>query len=100
VDVRVELAKAPDLAVLLGHQPLVEGGDLDVEVEPRQVEVGAEVPDGAAGGVPLDGEGGRLVLPLDPVEVEQAGELALGVVREGDGIGRPSRSRAGGHDRR
>src|SRR4029453_1678313 len=98
-DVRVELAQAPDLAVLLGHQPLVERGDLDVEPEGGQVEVGAEVLRRLPGGVPLDREGGRLVLPLDPVEVEQPGELPLGVVREGDLVGRPSRSRAGGHGR-
>ena len=38
-DVRIERRQPPHLAVLLGHELLVEGRDLDVEVELGQVEV-------------------------------------------------------------
>jgi hypothetical protein len=84
LDLRVQLSEAPGLAVLLGHQLLVQGGDLDVEVVVGQVEVRAETLDRLVVLVPLEGELSRLVLPGDPVEVEQFGELALRVVREAD----------------
>jgi len=84
LDLRVQLPEASGLAVLLGHQLLVQGGDLDVEVIDGQVEVGAEALDRLVVLAPLQGKLSRLVLPGDPVEVEQFGELALRVVREAD----------------
>src|SRR4029450_13498392 len=95
-DVRVELAQPPDLTVLLGHEPLVEGGDLDGEPPPGQVEVRPELLGRMAGGVPVDREGGRLVLPVDRVEVEQARGLGSGVGGQGVlGDGRGRRAPAG-----
>src|SRR5450631_2110431 len=79
---RVKLSQPPYLAVLLGHQTLVERRELDVEVVSRQVEVRAETLDGFAPGVPLDGELHRLVLPGHTVEVQETGELALGLMGE------------------
>ena len=86
VDLGVQLPQPADLAVLLGDQPLVERGDLDVQVVGRQVEVRPEGLGRLAGAVPLEGEFGGLVLPGNPVEVEQLGELPLGVVSEADGF--------------
>jgi hypothetical protein len=77
VDVRMELAEAADLGVLLGHQLLVERGDLDVEVVGREIEVRPESSPRVAVVIPLEGELARFVLPGDAVEVEQVGELAL-----------------------
>ena len=74
VDVRIDLAQQPDLAVLLGHQRLLHGGQLDVQVELRQVEVRREGLQHASRRVPRDGEAVRLVLPGDAVEIEQVGE--------------------------
>jgi hypothetical protein len=86
VDLGMELSQTPYLAVLLGHQLLVERGDLDVQVVGRQIEVGAERLGGLAEAIPFERERAGFVLPDDPVEVEQFGELALGVVREADGL--------------
>jgi hypothetical protein len=80
----VELAQPARLAVLLGDELLVQRRDLDVEVVRGQVEVGCERLDRIALPVGLEREGARLVLPRDPVEVEELGELPLGVVREAD----------------
>jgi hypothetical protein len=77
VDLRMQLAEAPDLRVLLGHQLLVQGGDLDVEVVGRKVEVRPKGSQRVAVRVPLQGELARFVLPGNAVEVEQVGELAL-----------------------
>ena len=76
--------QSPDLAVLLGHELLVEGRDLDVEVELGQVEVGREALGRVALAVPVDVEGRGLVAPLDLVEVQQLRELPLAVVSEPD----------------
>ena len=80
--VGIELAQAAHLPVLLGDQLLVERGDLDEQVVGREVEVGTEGLDGIALAVALENERTGLVLPRDAVEVEELGELALGVVRE------------------
>jgi hypothetical protein len=61
---------------------LIERRDLDVEVELGEVEVGGEALGDRARAIPLDVEGGRLVAPLDLIEVQQPGELPLAVVRE------------------
>src|SRR5205807_9054107 len=55
---------------------------LDEQVVCRQVEVGAESLHRVALAVTLEHERAGLVLPLDPVEVEELAELPLGVVRE------------------
>src|SRR6476619_3798639 len=90
------LAQPARLAVLLGHESLVQRRDLDVDVLGREVEVRRE----SLGGIPLEiqleGERPGLVLPRDPVEVEQFRELPLRVVREADllvrqGVGRRDR---------
>src|SRR5215204_596185 len=100
LDLRVELAQAANLAVLLGHQPLVERRDLDVEVVHRQEEVRREALNHVPIAVPLEVERPGLVVPFDLVEVQQPGELALAGVREGDrvaGQGRGLGRRAPGH---
>src|SRR4029450_3590355 len=100
VDPRIELAQAADLAVLLGHEPLVERRDLDVEVVHRQIEVPREALDHVAVSVPFEVERRRLVVPLDLVEVQQLGELALAGVSEGNRVARERRGlgrRALGH---
>jgi hypothetical protein len=81
-DVGVERAQTPHLAVLLGDQLLIERGYLDVEIELGQVEVGCEALRDGPGAIPGDVERRRLVAPLDLIEVEQASELPLAVVRE------------------
>src|SRR6266550_4102996 len=81
-DLRVPLAETPDLAVLLGHELLVEGGDLQVEVELGKVEIGGEALPDMPVAIPGDVERGRLVGPLDLVEVQEPRELSLGGVRE------------------
>jgi hypothetical protein len=84
VDLGVQLLQAAGLAVLLRDQLLVQRGDLDEEVIGRQIEVGRERLGRPALAVPLEDEGPRLVVPDDPVEVEELGELQLGIVREAD----------------
>jgi hypothetical protein len=83
----VVLPELTHLAVLLGDQLLVHGGDLDVEVLVGKVEVGTEEASRLPGRVELDGEGMRFVLPLDPVEVEESSELPLAVVSEVGEVG-------------
>src|SRR5688572_29017122 len=85
-DLRIALPELPDLPVLPGHQLLVERGDLDVEIELRKEEVGGESTDDVPLTVPLDVEGSGLVVPGDPVEVEELCELALRGVGEADGV--------------
>ena len=76
VDVRVELAEGAHLAVLLRHQVLAQRRQLDVGVDVGQVEVGRErFEDFVAVGA--KGEGARLVLPGDAVEVEDAARTLL-----------------------
>ncbi len=84
--VRIKLHQAARFTVLLRHQLLVERRDLDVEIERRQVEVGREPLRRGAASIPLDVEGGGLVAPLDPIEVEELRELTLAVVRERDAL--------------
>ena len=76
LDVWVELAQAAQLAILPGDETLLQRGELDVEIELWQVEVrGEHLGDPVA--VPFRRERGRLVVPLDPVEIEDVGELRL-----------------------
>src|SRR5262245_19594702 len=86
VDARVELAEPADLPVLPGHELLVQGRDLDVEVVLGQEEVGGESLDDVAVLGPLEVARGRLVLPVDLVEVQQLRELTFARVSEGHGI--------------
>jgi hypothetical protein len=92
-DVGIERAQPADLAVLLRDQLLVEGRDLDVEVELGEVEVRREALSGLAPLVPRDVEGRRFVAPLDRVEVQEPSELALAVVSE---VGALVRQRSAG----
>src|SRR5712691_4616131 len=85
-DLRVGLAEPPDLPVLLRHQLLVQCGDLDVQVVGGKVEVGSEPLRHVALAVPLQVEGLRFVAPLDLVEVQQPGELALAGMGKSNGI--------------
>src|SRR5262249_14628618 len=85
-DVRVALPEHPDLAVLLRHQALIQGRDLDVEVVGREVEVRCEPLDGVPLSVPREVERGRLVAPFDLVEVQEPRELPLARVREAHGV--------------
>ena len=86
----IELAQPADLAVLLGHQPLVEGGHLDEEPGLGKPEVGPEAGRRATVLVPVERELDRLVLPQDAVEVEDPREPPLGLV------GEPGHRRAAG----
>lgn len=86
LDVGVELVQPPNLAVLLRYEFLVEGRDLDVEIEVGQVEVGREPLGGNPVPVPIDIERRRFVGPRDPIEVEKPRELALAVMCEVDGF--------------
>ena len=90
VDARVELAHASQLAMLLRDQALVERGDLDVALVVWEEEVRREGPGGCAVGAPFQDEGMGFVLPPNAVEVQESGELALGVVGERDPfVGQP-----------
>jgi hypothetical protein len=84
--VRVEGHEAPHLTVLLGNQFLIERGDLDVEIECREVEIGGKALRGVSLPVPFDIEGGGLVRPIDLIEIEKPGELTLAVVGELDAL--------------
>jgi hypothetical protein len=88
VDVAVMFFEEPDLAVLLGDEFLVHRGDLDEQVFVGNVEVGGEERDGRTVGVEFDGEGRRLVLPGEAVEIEESCELPLAVVSEADVVSR------------
>jgi hypothetical protein len=88
----IQLAQATDLAVLLGNELLVQRGDLDVEVELREVEIRREALGRVPVPVPRDLEAAGLVLPPDFVEIQQLGELALAVVGKLDLlVGKPAR---------
>ena len=69
------------LAVLARDELLAERGELEVQVERRQVEVGGERFEGPAG-VLGQYERVGLVVPLDAVEVKELGEPPLGVMGE------------------
>jgi hypothetical protein len=84
LDVRVELTKLANLAVLLGDQLLVHRGDLYVQILFGEVEVRPEELRGVAVVIPLDGEFGRLVLPEYVVEIQEPGELELALVSKLD----------------
>lgn len=87
VDVRVVGSEQTNLAVLLGDEFLIHRGDLDEEVLIGKVEVRGEPSSRLVSIVEFDGKRPRLVLPGDPVEVEQSGELSLAVVGELDEVG-------------
>lgn len=86
LDVRIQLLEAPGLAVLLRDELLVEGRDLDVKIERREIEVRRETLCRVPLTIPIDVEGRRLVFPRDLIEVQKLGELAFTVVGELDGL--------------
>ena len=91
LDVRVQLPQSTCLAILFGHELLVQRRDLDVGVVRGQVEVRGEPLRGVAVAVPCDVERGGLISPVDLVEVEKFGELPLAVVGERDALVRKER---------
>ncbi len=92
---RVQLTEPAQLAVLLAHQALLQRGQLEVQVEFGQVEVGREALNDITVEVPQDREGPRLVLPRDLVVVEDARQLLLaGMGEAGDGLSPCPRGRA------
>ncbi len=86
-DFRVQLPQSPELAVLPGHEGLLHHRDLDVEILLGKEEVRGECTRDASFGVLLEHERAWLVLPGDPVPVEDLGTLALGVVDESRRLG-------------
>ena len=77
VELWVELSEAPRLGILPGHEALVLGRELYEAMVSRQPEVRPErLTDGAIA-PPSQRELHRFIDPLDPVEIEQPGELAL-----------------------
>jgi hypothetical protein len=70
-DVWIELTQKTDLAVLLRDQLLAHRRDLDEQVLFGQVEVGREELARIAVAVPGNRERAGLVLPRDPVEVQE-----------------------------
>src|SRR5215471_10989724 len=87
-NVRVEAAQLPDLPVLACHERLLHDGDLDEQVLLGKVEVRRERAHDAPLLVSLEHERLRLVVPADPVVIEDLGALELAA------IGEPRRSRA------
>src|SRR6266550_6169680 len=81
-NVRVALAKFPQLAVLSCHERLLHHRHLNVEVLLREIEVGREGLRDTAVLALRQRERPRLVLPRNAVKVQQAGAFALCVVRE------------------
>ena len=83
-DFGMHLLEPPHLPILLGHQLLAHGRDLDVEVIVGKVEVGAEVLRGCSVIGELDGKLAWFVLPGDLVEIEQSRKLSFALVCEID----------------
>lgn len=81
-DVRVVLSEKPDLAILLRYEFLAHCRDLDVHVIFGQIEIGSEETGWFSLFVPRESKGIRFVLPIDSVEVEETGKLALAIVSE------------------
>ena len=74
IDVRINGAQQFDFAILPGHQSLLHGGQLDVEIEFGKIKIGREGFDHVAVLVPLQRETARLIFPLDAIEIQQVGE--------------------------
>ena len=77
VELWVELSEAPRLRVLPGHKTLVLRRQLYEAPVSRQPEVRPELLADRAITPPSQRELDRFIDPLDPVEIEQPGELAL-----------------------
>jgi hypothetical protein len=82
LDMGVMFSQEADFSVLLGHEFLAHCRDLDIYVILGKIEIGSEKTGWVSFVVPFKGEGIRFVLPVDPVEVEDASKLALAVVSE------------------
>src|SRR5581483_1237411 len=80
--VGIALAELAELAVLPRHERLLHDGHLEVEVLLRQEEVGREGLQDAAVLILREDERARLVLPGDPVEVEDLRALEFRLVLE------------------
>jgi len=86
LDVRVCGSKLAHFSVLLGDQLLAHRCYLDVHVVLGEIEVRPEERRGFACVVPVDSERGRLVLPVDSVEVQKSREFPFAVVSEQGGL--------------
>jgi Icc protein len=82
VDVRIDLAQPPQLAVFAGGERLLHHRQFEVEILLGEVEVGRERLDDAALVVALEDERARLVLPRHAVVVEDLRALPLVLARE------------------
>lgn len=82
IHLRVELLEASDLAVLLGDEFLAHRGQLYVQVELREVEIGREVRQDVAFAIPMQRKRTRLILPLDAVVLQYLSCCALAGMSE------------------
>jgi hypothetical protein len=82
-DLRIELAKTSNLAVLLRDQSLVENGEFDEEATLGQVEVRSKAADGYALLIPVQGELQGFVHPLKAIQGEQLREELFARVSKG-----------------
>ncbi|MEX2624907.1 MAG: hypothetical protein WD651_14410 [Acidimicrobiia bacterium] len=71
LDLGIEGPQQTDLGVLFGDKLLAHRGDLDIETVLGQIEIGSEVVAGSTFTVPGNRKRPGLVLPREPVEVEQ-----------------------------
>jgi hypothetical protein len=86
LNIGIQLTKAANLLVLLGHEFLTHRRDLDVDVVFREIEVWLEQLRGFTVITPLDFECAGLVFPVDSVEVKESREFPFAVVGEFGGF--------------
>ena len=77
---RIQAPERSYLAVFLGYELLAHGGDLYEEVVFGKIEIGREVLVGTALSIPGDRKRSGLILPGNPVKIEESGELAFAVM--------------------
>src|SRR5579885_174248 len=83
VNMRINRAQKLYFTVFSRHQRLLHGGQFDVQIELRKIEIGGERLRHIAVLVPLQRKRARLVLPGNPVEIEQIREQLLARMAEG-----------------
>lgn len=89
LDVGVKLAKLPDLPVLVRNKVLFQRGQFEIKIEVGEIEIRCERFADVARAIPGQRKGFRLVLPTNPVEVQDSRELRLAGVDESMGSARP-----------
>src|ERR1019366_367337 len=82
-DLGIEVTEAPDLSILLRHEPLFENGEFDEEVLFREIEVRTKPAGGNSPFAPRQGELEGFIDPRVSVECQQCGEELLARVSEG-----------------